>query len=366
MEIFKIMKEKKQEQIAFYTDKSVKLRAILAIHSTELGPALGGIRILKYQSADEALTDLIRISQAMTYKNAAAGLNLGGGQVVIIEQDGMEKGEPLFRAVGRFIESFKGRFISGGDMGVTEEYMEYIAMETHYVTNLPEYCGGSGNQSRMCAEGVFTGLVAAAQYRWGTDDIAGKRILIHGYGKVGSRLAASLKDKGAEVLVADIDPGKVEAARAAGFEIIDLEKMFSVKVDIFSPCAIGSIITPGAAEKINCKIVAGAANNQLQGNQEDQILKKRDILYVPDFIINSGAVIDAAEEYWGSVSPEYQGYKRERVTRKVGQIKERLIEILTEADKKDITPNQAAHDYAEKRIDAIKNLKGMHLGKGRI
>jgi len=366
MEIFKIMKEKKQEQIAFYTDKSVKLRAILAIHSTELGPALGGIRILKYPSADEALTDLIRISQAMTYKNAAAGLNLGGGQIVIVEQAGMVKGEPLFRAVGRFIESFKGRFISGGDMGVTEEYMEYIAMETHYVTNLPEYCGGSGNQSRMCAEGVFTGLSAAAQYRWGTGDIAGKKILIHGYGKVGSRLAASLKDKGAEVLVADIDPEKIDSARAAGFETIGLEKIFSVKVDIFSPCAIGSIITLGAAEKINCEIVAGAANNQLQGNHEDLVLKKRGILYVPDFIINAGAVIDAAEEYWGSVSPEYQGYKKERVDRKVGQIKERLIEILTEADKKDITPNQAAHDFARERIQAIKGLKGMHLGKGRI
>jgi len=366
MEIFNMMKDNHQEQIAFYTDKSVKLRAILSIHSTTLGPALGGVRILKYKSMEDAMTDLIRLSQAMTYKCAAAGLNLGGGQIVIIDQEGMDRTEPLFRALGRFIASFKGRFISGGDMGVTEESMEYVSMETKYVTGLPAYYGGSGNQSRMCARGTFMGIRAMAEYRWDTPNLANKKIIIQGYGRIGSQLADFVKAEGAHVIITDINPKKMKAAGDAGFETMDAGNVLDENCDIFAPCATGPIISPETVEKFKCHIIAGSANNQLLNETDDLILQERGILYAPDFIINAGASIDAAEEYMGYYSEEYKAYKMEKVEKKVADIYDRLHAILKLAEEKKMSANLAAIEYAQTRIDSIKQIKGIHVSKGKI
>ncbi len=362
MEIFELMKENNHEQIAFYTDKSVKLRTILAIHSTALGPAIGGTRIYKYESIKEALFDLLRLSRAMTYKTAAGGVNFGGGYMVVLEQEGMKKNESLFRAMGRFIESLKGRFIAGSEIGVNEEFMEYIKMETDYLTGLPAYYGGSGNHAYMCAYGTFLGLLAAAKHKWGTDDISGKKIIVQGYGRIGEQLAAFVRDKGAHVTAADIDLERIKEAAAQGFDTIDVDKIYTETCDILAPCAVGAVINPETAEQFQCRIIAGSANNQLLNQEDDIILKKRNILYTPDFIINAGGVIDVSEEYLG-----YRiGYKQERVKRKTENIYDRVLAILKEADEKDISTNEAAIQYARRRIDSITKIKGTFPGKGRM
>jgi leucine dehydrogenase len=356
------MKENDHEQIAFYTDKSVKLRAMLAIHSTALGPAIGGTRICKYESVKEAMIDLLRLSRAMTYKTAAGGVNFGGGYMVVSEQEGMKKNESLFRALGRFIESLKGRFIAGSEIGVTEEFMEYIKMETDYLTGLPAYYGGSGNHIYMCAYGTFLGLLAAAKHRWGTDDISGKKIILQGYGRIGAQLAAFTRDKGAHVKVADINPKKIKKAAAEGFETIIVDKIVTETCDILAPCAVGAVINPETTEKLQCEIIAGSANNQLLNQDDDLILKKRNILYTPDFIINAGGLIDVSEEYLGYKT----GYKEERVKRKIENIYDRVSTILKDADEKDISTNEAAIQYAQLRIDSITKIKGTFSGKGKM
>lgn len=354
MEIFELMKEYEHEQVAFYSDKSLKLRAIIAIHSTALGPAIGGTRIYKYESVNEALFDLLRLARAMTYKTAAGGVNFGGGYLVVLEQPEMEKNESLFRALGRFVESLKGRFIAGGEIGVTEEFMEYIKMETDYITGLPSYYGGSGNHSFMCAHGTFMGLLAAAAHRWGSKVIAGKKIVVQGYGRIGSQLAAMAKEKGAEVFVAEIDPEKANKAAADGFETIPAERIYTEKCHILAPCAVGAIISEETSAKLQCEIIAGSANNQLLHEDDDIYLKKRGILYAPDFIINVGGIIDVSEEYLGYKN----GYKEEKVKRKTENIYDRVLEILKYADQNDVTTHEAGIRFARRRIESIKKIKG--------
>ncbi len=354
MEIFELMKESNHEQVAFYTDKSVKLRAILAIHSTALGPAIGGTRIYKYKSVENALFDLFRLSRAMTYKTAAGGVNFGGGYMIVVEEPGMKKNEPLFRALGRFIESLKGRFIAGAEIGVTEEFMEYIKMETDYLAGLPAYYGGSGNHSYMCAYGTFLGLLATAKHRWASDDITGRKIVVQGYGRIGSQLAALAREKGARVVVADADGETEKKAAGDGFETIPAENVMTEPCDIFAPCAVGAVITPETSKKYQCEIIAGSANNQLLNENDDIYLKKRGILYAPDFIINAGGIIDVSEEYQGYKS----GYKKEKVIRKTENIYHRMLAILKEAETGDITTSQAAVNHALRRIETIKQIKG--------
>ena len=356
MEFFTLMKENRQEQLAFYADVSVDLRAILAIHSTTLGPAIGGIRIFDYKSEEQAVFDLLRLSRAMTYKTAAAGLNFGGGAIVIFDR-GRKKGEALFRSLGRFIESFKGRFIAGEDMGVTEESMEYMRMETSYVTGLPEYFGGSGNHSEYCAHGTYLGILAAARHRWNSDNLEGKKIIIQGYGRIGSRIASALRLKGAEITITDVLPERLKMAQTDGYNTTSPEKAYDEQCNIFSPCAVGAVINSKTVKRFKCEIIAGSANNQLLEEDHDSKLKKRNILWVPDFIINAGGIID--------VSEEYTGYKKERVKQKSELIYDRTLEILAAAKKKDITTMEAAVDYALQRITAIKSIRGSFHRSGR-
>lgn len=366
MQIFDLMKNNNQEQIAFYSDKSVKLRAILAIHSTALGPAIGGIRIYNYQSEKEALFDLLRLSRAMTFKTAAGGVNFGGGHIVVVDQPGMERNEAMFRSLGRFIESFNGRYISGEDIGVTEESMEYMAMETKHITGLPAYYGGSGSHSFMCACGVYKGVKAAAKFKWGSDSLEGRKIVIQGYGRTGIHLAALVKNDGAKIFVSDIDPAKMEEAKEDGYGTVEPGNVLAEPCDILAPCAVGAVITPESADKLQCEIVAGSANNQLLHDDDDIKLKNRNIVYAPDFIINSGGIIDVSEEYMGYRDIEHVGYKKEKVERKIGNIYDRLLEILEDAKKNDISTNQAAINYALKRIDTVKKVRGTFLGKGKV
>ncbi|MCP4154727.1 MAG: Glu/Leu/Phe/Val dehydrogenase [bacterium] len=356
MEIFNLMKENNQEQIAFYTDKSVKLRAILAIHSTALGPAMGGIRIYRYKSVEEAVSELLRLSRAMTYKTAASGLSFGGGQIVVVEQDGMERNEAFFRAMGRFIESFQGRFIAGEDIGVTEDSMEFIGMETKYIAGLPAYYEKGSSHSYMGAYGTFLGMLAAAKHKWGSDDISGKKIIVQGYGRIGSLVAALAAEKGANVTVTDIDPKIVEKAENDGFKTLPPENTVTEECDILSPCAVQAVITPETSEKFNCSIIAGAANNQLLNYNDDHNLKKKGILYAPDFIINAGTTID--------ISEEYLGYNKKKVQRKIENIYDRVLKIFKNADENDIPNNQAAIQFALNRIEAIKGINGTFRGKG--
>ncbi|MGE5340140.1 MAG: Glu/Leu/Phe/Val family dehydrogenase [Candidatus Omnitrophota bacterium] len=355
IEIFELMKTHNQEQLAFYSDKELKLRAILAIHSTALGPAIGGIRVYKYDSFDAALYELARLSKGMTYKTSAAGINLGGGYIVVIEQHGLEKNEAVFRSIGRFIQSLNGRFIAAEDIGVTDEYMEYMAMETKHMTGFPFSVSGINGHSQNCAYGVSIGLQAAAQYKWKSGNLSGKKIIIQGYGRVGSRLAQLVKTLGAEVVVADINREKVTQAKKDGFTTIPADKVFTEKCHILSPCAVGPVISTEEKQEFQCEIIAGSANNQLSADDADSLLKEKGILYVPDFIVNAGASINISEERLGGF------YKKEEVIRKTEKIHDRLLEILHYADKHDLSPNQAAIQYALKRIESIKGLKGVHI-----
>jgi len=351
MKIFELMKNNNQEQIAFYTDKSVKLRAILAIHSTTLGPAIGGIRIASYKTVEDALQELIGLSQAMTLKAAAGGLNFGGGHIVVVDQEGMEKDEPFFRALGRFVENFKGRFIAGEDVGIPDDAMEYMAMETRHLTGLPSSHTSGISHSQMCAYGTGMGILAAALYRWGVNDISGKKVVVQGFGRVGAGLAQWLKnEQKAHVLVSDIDPGREKLAQQKGFETIPPGNVLMEKCDILAPCAVGPVITPETAPLLQCEIVAGSANNQLLNGTDDLLLKERDILYAPDFIINAGAII--------SISEAFSGYNEVRLRRKTERIYGRLLDILEFAEKNSMSAQQAAVDYARKRIESIKAIKG--------
>ena len=357
MDIFSLMKANGQEQVAFYSDLSVHLRAVLAIHSTALGPAIGGIRILPYATIEEALFDLMRLSGAMSYKTAAAGLNFGGGEVVIIDQ-GMERNEALFRSIGRFIEGLKGRIIVGGDIGVTEDYMEYMRMETDYVTGLPAYFGGSGDHDSMCAYGTFLGLLASARFSWGSDSLDGKKVVIQGYGRIGRRLASYVTERGAEVCVSEISREKADEARQAGYSLVPPDKVYDQECDIFSPCAVGAVINADTARRFRCRLIAGSANNQLLQEEGDLLLKKQGIRWAPDFIINAGGIIDVVEEY--------TGYKQEKVKRKVENIYNRTLRIYEKAELEDSSIQTAAVRYARERIDSIKKIRGTFPGKGKI
>lgn len=240
---------------------------------------------------------------------------------------------------------------------MTEECMEYVAMETCYITGLPAYQGGSGKQSYTSAYGTLIGMRAAAKHKWGSDDLSGKKVVIQGYGRIGSKLADLAQDRGAKVMVSDRKEEKLVIAKKLGFDTVSWENVLSEPCDIFSPCAVGPVVTPETADSFNCKIIAGAANNQLLSEEDDLLLRKRDILYAPDFIINAGGFI--------AVSEEYLGYRDEKVMRKIENIYDRLLGILATADKENISTNLAAIQHACKRIESVKHIKGNYLGKGK-
>lgn len=353
MEIFKIMQEYDYEQLVFCQDKSSGLKAIIAIHDTTLGPALGGTRIYDYKTDEEAIIDALRLARGMTYKNAAAGLNLGGGKAVIIGDPKKIKSEALFRAFGRFVEGLNGRYITGEDMNMTQKDAAYINCETDYIVGLET---GSGNPSPMTAYGVFKGMQAAVNEVYGSDDLEGKTVAIQGLGAVGRILAELLYEAGAKLIVTSRDQAKVAKAVAElGATAVGPDEIYGVECDVFSPCAIGAIINDKTIEQLKCKIIAGPANNQLAEPRHGDILHERGILYVPDYVINSGGVINIIDDISG------REYSKENAMKNTAKIYDACKKVFELAKRHGIPTYKAADKMVEERIASVGKIKTIHI-----
>lgn len=350
-----ISKQGDHEQVVFCTDKSVGLKAIIAIHNTSLGPALGGTRMWNYQTEDDALVDVLRLSKGMTYKAAAAGLNLGGGKAVILGDPKTQKSEGLFRAFGQFVNSLNGRYITAEDVGTTVQDMEHIYMETRWVTGIPKDFGGSGDPSPYTAHGVLMGIKASAKEKFGTDSLKGMRVAVQGLGNVGSNLVKYLIEEGAKVTVADIDLARVKQMHDQfGCETKSPDDILFVDCDILAPCALGAVINDQSILKLKTKIVAGAANNQLAEARHGDQLKELGILYAPDYVINAGGLMN--------VFVELEGYSPERAFDKTRKVYDNMLKVFEVAKRDNVGTQTAADRMAEERIKSIGGLKQRHTG----
>lgn len=342
------------EQVLFGEDPAANYRAIIAIHDTTLGPALGGTRLWRYRSDEEALTDALRLSRGMTYKNALAGLPLGGGKSVILSPAKITDRESLFRAHGRFVETLKGRYITAEDVATTTADMDCVSLETAHVVGLE---GRSGDPSPITAQGVFRAILASAKYRWGSDDVAGRTVTLQGCGSVGYHLARELHDAGAKLIVTDIDRKRVEnIVRDFDAEAVEPEDIYDVRADIFAPCALGGVINDRTLAQLKVEIVAGAANNQLLEDRHGEALAERGILYAPDYVANAGGVINVCI---GAL-----GWERERVTSKVKEIYDTLLNVFKTAEREGIPTSKAADQLAERRLAIGANQDAENLRTG--
>jgi leucine dehydrogenase len=351
MKLFESIAKYGHEQIVLCHEEATGLRAVIAIHNTICGPALGGCRMWPFESEEEAIYDAMRLARGMTYKNAAAGLNLGGGKAVIIGDPNKDKSEALFRAFGRFVQSLGGRYISAEDVGTSVEDMEYIAMETEYVAGLPIQFGGSGDPSPFTALGTFEGIRASVKYRMNKNDLKGIKVAIQGVGHVGYYLAEMLHEAGAELIVTDIFEEKVDkVVNEFGATAVKGDAIYSVDADVFAPCALGAIVNDDSIAKMKFKIIAGGANNQLLDEEiHGKKLKDKNILYAPDYLINAGGVTNVFFEV-------IKEYSKDRVTKKVKNIYNILMEVYRIADKENITTAEAAARLAEKRLNLIRRV----------
>lgn len=349
--VFELMKELEHEQLVFCHDPKSNLKAIIAIHNTTLGPALGGTRMWNYASDDEAVVDALRLSRGMTYKAAISGLNLGGGKAVIIGDPSL-KSEALWRRYGKFVNSLNGKYITAEDVNTSAADMEYIHLETKHVTGIPEYMGGSGDPSPFTAYGVYVGMKACAKKHWGNDSLAGKKVLVQGVGHVGQYLVGHLTEAGAKVYITDINEARIkETTEKYKAEFVSGANMFDLDLDVYAPCALGATVNSDTIPKLKCPIIAGAANNQLAVEKEHgrQLIDKG-IIYAPDFLINAGGLTNVAAEADGS-------YNREKVTKDVEKIYNRILNIFDVSEKENITTQEAAMKIAQDRIDAIAHVK---------
>lgn len=350
--IFDEIAQKAHEQVTFCFDEATGLQAIIGIHSTVLGPALGGTRMWNYVSDEDALKDVLRLARGMTYKAAISGLNLGGGKAVIIGDASTMKTEALLRRFGRFVEGLGGRYVTAEDVNMSPDDMEYIAMETRHVTGLSETVGGGGDPSPVTAYGVYMGMKAACKKAYGKDSLSGKRIALQGTGHVGMYLLDYLAKENVKLYVSDIFEDK--AARAAGrygAEVVHIDAVYDLDVDIYSPCALGATLNGGTIDRLKCHIIAGAANNQLDDEEEDgRLLMQKGILYAPDFLINAGGLINVGIDYLG-------GWSKERVFRKVEKIYNTTLDIFDMSQSDGVSTQEAALVLAQKRIDDIGKLR---------
>jgi leucine dehydrogenase len=350
MEIFKSLASDEHEQVAFWSDKVAGLRSIIAIHDTTLGPAIGGVRMHPYGSEDEALRDVLLLSKSMTYKSAAAGINLGGGQGVIIGDPLRDKNELVLRSFGRFVESLNGRYVTAEDAGTTVEDMEIVRYETKYVTGLSRAVGGGGDPGPVTAIGLVHGLVACVEKVFGKKSLEGLQVAIQGLGNVGYHLAQELSQRKCRLLVADVDQNKVGLVeREFGAVKVSPDEIYDVKADVFSPNALGGVINDKTIDRLKVKIVAGAANNQLEDDRHGEILHRKKILYAPDFVIGAGGLINVVNEL--------EGYQQERALKQAQGIYEILSRVLERSEKENIPPYQAATLLAEERINQVKRFK---------
>jgi len=350
-ELFNTFEATEHENLVFCYDKPTGLKAIIGIHNTVLGPALGGTRFWNYQNETDAVRDVLRLSRGMTYKAAISGINLGGGKAVIIGNPDELKSEAFWRRYGKFIQSLNGKYITAEDVNTNSRDMEYISLETKYVAGKPEHLGGGGDPSPVTAYGTYLGMKAGANRIYGADSLNGKKILLEGVGSVGMHLLEYLKKEGAKIFVTDINEQKLKkASKLYGCEITDRDSSYDLDIDIYAPCAMGASLNSDSIARLKCALVSGAANNQLEDEQEHgNMLKEKGILYAPDFLINAGGVINCYAEL--------EGYNRERALARTELIYERTLEIFDKAQTENITTHKAAVLIAEERINAIGTLK---------
>ena len=336
------------EQIVFCHDKGIGLKAIIAIHDTTLGPALGGTRMWPYKSDAEALNDVLRLSRGMTYKAAISGLKLGGGKAVIFGDSKTDKTPELFVKYGEFIESLNGKYITAEDVGSSTADMVNVRKSTTHVTGLPESMGGGGDPSPVTAYGVYMGMKASAFERWGSDSLKGRKIAIQGIGHVGTNLLRLVSEEGANVFVTDINQEQLKKlATQYHAEMVSLDGIYDVDMDIYAPCALGATLNTENINRLKCSIVSGAANNQLADeNIHGKMLAEKGILYAPDFLINAGGLIN--------VFSELNGYNREVALEHTKQIYHTTLEIFKKAKEEKITTIEAAKIIAEQRILAAR------------
>lgn len=339
------------EQLVICHDQTTGLRALIGIHNTVLGPALGGTRMWPYASDSEAITDVLRLSRGMTFKNALAGLNLGGGKAVLIG-DPKLKNEAFLRRFGRFVESLGGRYVTAEDVNMKTSDMEYISMETRHVTGLPQIKGGAGDPSPVTAFGVYMGMKAAAKKAFGSDSLQGKKIGVQGVGQVGKYLIGYLVKEGAEIMITDIFDDKLkEISKETGATVVDPTIIYDLPMDIYAPCALGATINDHTIDRLKCAVIAGGANNQLQDEEKHgKTLMEKGIVYAPDFLINAGGVINVGAEY-------YKDYRKETVFAQTEKIYDTCRIILEKSEKENIPPQQAAIEAAKERIESIGRIK---------
>ena len=337
------------EQVVYCHDQPTGLRAIIAVHSTSLGPALGGTRFYPYQSEDAALTDVLRLARGMTYKSSAAGLDLGGGKAVILGDPAQVRTEALIRAYGRFVDALGGRYITAEDVGTTQADMDLIRRETHHVTGVSRSLGGSGDPSAATAYGVLHAMKAVSRHLWATTELTGRTVSVAGVGKVGSNLVRHLVEERAHVTVADVNPDAVaRVVRDFGVDSVAVEKIHAFECDIHSPCALGASLNAETIPELRCAAVVGSANNQLDDPACADLLRRAGVLYAPDFVVNAGGVINIAEELIG--------YHRERAYAAIRRIFDTTARVLEIAGRENITTAEAADRIAEHRIAELSHV----------
>jgi leucine dehydrogenase len=349
MSVFDHAEFDNHESVHYFHDETTGLNAIIAVHSTALGPGAGGTRRWVYKSDADALNDVLRLSRGMTYKNAVAGLTFGGGKAVILASDDAPKSPQLFRAFGRAVDSLGGRYITAEDVGCSVDDMRYVREETEFVSGLPHDAGvAGGDPSPWTAIGCLEGILAAVNARLGRDSVRGLRVAVQGVGHVGVRLCRLLHEAGAELFVSDVNRDNLKAISAEmPVTVLPPAELLFADVDVLAPCALGNILTSVTIPKIRASIIAGAANNQLATVEDGKRLAERNILYAPDYVINAGGIISVAGEYYGECSEE-------QVRADVGRIKDRLQKIFDEAKASGRPTNEIADELARKLVAAAR------------
>ncbi|MBJ6980928.1 MULTISPECIES: Glu/Leu/Phe/Val dehydrogenase [unclassified Luteimonas] len=343
------------EQVVFCHNKDAGLKAIIAIHNTVLGPALGGTRMWPYKTEADALNDVLRLSRGMTYKNAVAGLDIGGGKAVIIGDPATDKSEALFRAFGQFVQSLGGRYITAEDVGIDVNDMEYVYRETEFVTGVHQVHGGSGDPSPFTAYGSLQGLMATLQKKYGDEEVGNYSYAVQGLGHVGMEYVKLLKERGAKIFVTDINKALLDkAVNEYGAEAVAPDDIYDVDADVYSPCALGGTLNEQTLDRMKFKVICGPANNQLASNAIGDEVAKRGIVYAPDYAVNAGGVMN--------VALEMTGYNRERAMRMMRTIYHNLTRIFEIADRDGIPTYKAADRMAEERIEVMGKLK-LPLGR---
>jgi len=348
--VFDAIGDRGHEEVVFGSDPASGLKSIIAIHSTALGPALGGTRFFPYGSDDEALEDVLRLAKAMALKAAAAGLDLGGGKAVIIGDSRKMKSERLWRAYGRVVDSLRGRYITAEDVGTDANDMEMIRRETRWVVGVPVEEGGSGDPSPATARGLIAATRAVLRFMHASEDMSGRTVAVLGVGKVGSDLVRRFIEAGATVTVADVYPPAIErATQAFKVDVVSAEDIVDVECDVFAPCSMGGTFDETTIPRLRCEAIVGSANNQLSTPEDAERIAERDILYAPDFVVNGGGLIN--------VSEELRGYTAEKAAAHVDKVYDNTMRVLEAARERGVTPNVAAVDLAEERIRDIGNLR---------